>query len=94
MRIGGSILTKLLSLAASGYTMTITNVPIRDESIELDKLLKFAGFAGTGGHAKVLIQSGYVMVNDQVETRRRHKLAIGDVVQVQEQEALRIVKCD
>jgi len=37
---------------------------------------------GTGGQAKVLIQSGEVQVNGEVETRRRKQLALGDVVEL------------
>ena len=34
----------------------------------------------TGGQAKLLIQSGEVLVNNEVETRRRKKLRAGDEV--------------
>ena len=50
--------------------------------IRLDQFLKVQGLASTGGQAKVLIQTGEVRVNGQVETRRRRKLHPGDVVQV------------
>jgi len=53
-----------------------------DNSIRLDQFLKLAGVAGTGGQAKILIQGGEVMVNDEVETRRRRKLRPGDHVVV------------
>ena len=48
----------------------------------LDQFLKLTGIVGTGGHAKILIQSGEISVNGEVETRRRRKLAAGDVVEV------------
>ena len=48
--------------------------------IRLDHFLKFRGFAQTGGHAKLLIQEGEVMVNGEVEMRRRRKLNVGDIV--------------
>jgi ribosome-associated protein len=44
--------------------------------------LKLAGVAGTGGHAKVIIQSGDVTVGGEVETRRGRTLQPGDVVGV------------
>lgn len=50
------------------------------EPIRLDQFLKFTGLAETGGHAKLLIQSGEVAVNGEVETRRRRKLHAGDIV--------------
>ncbi len=51
-------------------------------SITLGAFLKLAGVAGTGGHAKVIIQSGDVTVNGEVETRRGRTLQAGDVVGV------------
>jgi len=48
--------------------------------LPLGAFLKLAGVAGTGGHAKVIIQSGEVTVNGQVETRRGRTLQAGDVV--------------
>jgi len=51
------------------------------ESLRLDQFLKLRGVADTGGQAKVLIQGGQVLVNGEVETRRRRKLAMGDLVQ-------------
>lgn len=53
-----------------------------DQSIRLDQFMKLTGFCGTGGQAKLLIQTGEVQVNDQVETRRRRKLLPGDRVTV------------
>ena len=53
-----------------------------DESgIRLDQFLKTSGLTATGGQAKILIQSGQVLVNGQVETRRRKQLQRGDVVE-------------
>jgi ribosome-associated protein len=52
------------------------------ETIKLDQFLKLAQVVQSGGEAKTLIQSGQVMVNGQVETRRGRKLRPGDVVVV------------
>ena len=48
----------------------------------LDQYLKLHGIAETGGQAKILIQSGEVKLNGVVETRRRKKLAAGDVIEI------------
>lgn len=56
------------------------------EAITLNDALKLSGLAGTGGQAKVLIQSGQVSVNGEVETRRKRKLHEGDVVRVGDEE--------
>jgi ribosome-associated protein len=54
-----------------------------DKPIELDQFLKKQRIVASGGHAKVLIQSGQVKVNGKVETRRGRKLKPGDVVQAE-----------
>jgi ribosome-associated protein len=56
--------------------------PPMEGMIRLDDFLKFCGVVGTGGHAKILIQSGEVRVNGQVETRRRKQLQCGDQVEL------------
>jgi ribosome-associated protein len=48
----------------------------------LGAFLKLAGVAATGGHAKIMVQSGDVTVNGEVETRRGCTLQPGDVVGV------------
>ena len=53
------------------------------EALRLDQFLKLRGIADTGGQAKLLIQSGEVQVNGEVETRRRRKLVVGDVVELE-----------
>ena len=53
-----------------------------DVHIRLDQFLKLADVVQSGGEAKVRIQAGEVMVNDEVETRRRRKLRPGDIVVV------------
>lgn len=54
-------------------------------SIRLDHFLQICGVP-TGGQAKQLIQSGMVLVNQEIETRRRKKLAAGDVVSIDGEE--------
>ncbi|QDT12056.1 RNA-binding S4 domain-containing protein [Planctomycetes bacterium K23_9] len=49
--------------------------------IRLDDFLKRHGLVGTGGEAKIRIQTGEVTVNGEVETRRRKQLSPGDVVE-------------
>ena len=50
--------------------------------LTLDQFLKMAGFVGSGGQAKILIQAGEVLLNGVVETRRGKKLAPGDIVTI------------
>jgi ribosome-associated protein len=51
-------------------------------TIQLEQLLKREGWVPTGGMAKVAIQGGEVTVNGEVETRRKKKLHVGDVVRL------------
>ena len=51
----------------------------KEPTIHLDQFLKTCGVA-TGGQAKVMIQAGEVLVNDEIETRRRKQLRVGDEV--------------
>jgi ribosome-associated protein len=57
-------------------------VKIDTEFIRLDDLLKLTGVASTGGQAKVMIQSGFILVNGEVCTMRGKKLREGDTVTV------------
>jgi ribosome-associated protein len=50
--------------------------------IRLDTFLKLSGVAQTGGHAKIIIQDGEVVVDGEVETRRGRKLRGGESVEV------------
>jgi ribosome-associated protein len=52
------------------------------EPLRLDHYLKLVGAADTGGQAKLFIQGGEVKLNGVVETRRRKKLAVGDVIEI------------
>ena len=51
------------------------------EYIELIKLLKLLHIAESGGHAKIMVEEGEVKLNGQVESRKRAKLRVGDVVE-------------
>ena len=53
--------------------------------LTLGQALKAANIVGTGGEAKILIQSGEVRVNGEIETRRGRQLHEGDVVEVWEE---------
>ena len=53
-----------------------------DPKFCLDQFLKLNGIAESGGQAKVMIQGGEVKVNGEIETKRRRKLVVGDVVEV------------
>lgn len=56
-------------------------VEIAEEPIELYKLLKFGDVVCSGGEAKILISEGQVLVNGEVETRKRKKIVSSDIVE-------------
>ena len=58
----------------------VQKVTITGEFIRLDAMLKFAAVAGTGGEAKLFIQSGDVFVGGEPCYQRGKKLRDGDVV--------------
>jgi len=59
----------------------MNKVEINREPVELYKVLKFEGLVGTGGEAKMVIAQGLVKVNDELETQKRKKLIIGDIIE-------------
>lgn len=54
---------------------------LKDEYIELCKLLKIVGLLDSGGIAKLVIADGQVLVNGEVDTRKRYKVRAGDVIE-------------
>lgn len=55
------------------------------EYIELNNLLKVTGLCASGGIAKLLIADGLVMVDGEVELRKRCKIRQGQVVEFEGQ---------
>ncbi len=64
-------------------------VEISKEPVELYKILKFEGMVASGGEAKTAIAEGRVLVNGEVELRKRKKIVSGDVIEFGE-DTLRI----
>ena len=50
--------------------------------IELIGLLKALGIDETGGHAKAIVEEGYVLRNGEQELRKRAKLVVGDLIEI------------
>jgi ribosome-associated protein len=59
----------------------VRTVTISIEPVELYKLLKFESMVSSGGEAKYVIAEGLVLVNGEVETRKRKKIVSGDIVE-------------
>jgi len=56
-------------------------VEITKEPVELYKILKFEGMVASGGEAKMAVAEGHVLVNGEVETRKRRKIVSGDMIE-------------
>ena len=61
--------------------LIMRDVILNTEPVELHKILKFEGLVPSGGVAKLAIESGDVMVNGEVETRKRKKIVAGDIIE-------------
>lgn len=53
------------------------------EYIELIQLLKASGLAESGAMAKIFVDEGAVVVNGNVEQRRRNKIRRGYIVELE-----------
>jgi ribosome-associated protein len=56
--------------------------------IELNNLLKVTGLCESGGVAKLLVADGLVMVDGEVELRKRCKIRAGQIVEMNEQQVV------
>ena len=63
-------------------------VEISKEPAELYKILKFESMVASGGQAKFVIGEGMVVVNGEIETRKRKKIVAGDVIEFGDEKIL------
>ncbi len=62
------------------------NVQVKGDCIRLGQFLKIAGIVGTGGEAKIRVQSGEIKVNGVTDTRRGRQMKDGDLVEAEGKE--------
>ncbi|MDD2383957.1 MAG: RNA-binding S4 domain-containing protein [Sulfurospirillaceae bacterium] len=55
---------------------------LKDDYIELFKLIKVMGLVESGAQAKMLIDDGQVTRNGEVELRKRCKVVAGETIEV------------
>lgn len=75
---------------SSGDTEAVREITIRGDMIRLGQLLKLAGFADSGGEARMFLDEGLVTVNGEPEARRGRQLHGGDVVTLEGEDPVRI----
>ncbi len=61
---------------------SVQTFELKEDFIELIKLIKFMGLSETGGQAKLLVENGMVSVDGEVESRKRRKVRKGMTVKV------------
>lgn len=59
---------------------------MKEDIIKLGDFLKIENICQSGGEAKMLIQSGQVKLNGEIETRRGKKLSKGDRITIDNKE--------
>lgn len=57
---------------------------LKDDYIELFKLIKVMDLVDSGAQAKFIIADGYVKRNGEIEMRKRAKILKGDTIEVAE----------
>ncbi len=57
---------------------------LKDDYIELFKLIKVLDLVDSGAQAKIIVAEGHVKRNGEVETRKRAKIVSGDFIEVAE----------
>jgi len=70
----------------------LTEVEIHTDTIQLDQFLKLAGAVPSGGMVKELIAAGAIIRNGAVETARRRKLLVGDVITIEGEDTYCVVR--
>ena len=57
---------------------------LKEDYIELFKLIKVMDLVDSGAQAKYIVADGYVKRNGETELRKRAKIVKGDVIEVAE----------
>ena len=70
----------------------MTEVEIHTDTIQLDQFLKLAGAVPSGGMVKELIAAGAILRNGAIETARRRKLLVGDVITIEGEDTYCVVR--
>lgn len=71
--------------------MSIEDIRIETEEIQLDQFLKWAGVLASGGEVKMLIANRQIKRNGETESARRRKLHAGDIIEIEGLGAWRVV---
>lgn len=64
---------------------------LKDDYIELFKLLKVLDLVDSGAQAKMIVAEGYVLRNGEVELRKRAKIISGDILTVGDDVTIEVI---
>jgi len=64
---------------------------LKDDYIELFKLLKVLDLVDSGAQAKMIVADGYVTRNGEVELRKRAKIIAGDVLVIGDDVTIEVI---
>jgi len=64
---------------------------LKDDYIELFKLLKVLDLVDTGAQAKMIVADGYVKRNGETELRKRAKIIAGDILSVGDDVSIEVI---
>ena len=64
---------------------------LKNEYIELFKLIKVLCLVDSGAQAKLLISEGVVLRNGEVETRKRAKITKGEIISIGDDVTIEVV---
>ncbi len=64
---------------------------LKDDYIELFKLIKVLDLVDSGAQAKMIVADGYVLRNGEVELRKRAKIISGDILVVGDDVTIEVV---
>ena len=71
-----------------------STLTIGDGPINLTQVLKRAGWVQSGGEAKSLIAAQQVLVNGEVELRKRRQMKAGDIVRLEDGPTVELIAGD
>ncbi len=64
---------------------------LKEDYIELFKLLKVLDLVDSGAQAKMIVADGYVKRNGETELRKRAKIISGDIITVGDDVTIEVV---
>jgi len=64
---------------------------LKDEYIELYKLIKLLDLVDSGAEAKRIVAEGYVLRNGECETRKRAKILKGERLEIGDEVVIEII---